>query len=430
MRHVLLAVLALSGCLQHDPVATGGDTGADAGVATADAPTGTRTGTPDPSGDGATVFANGDDPANPFFASLGTNGRACASCHDALAGWSVTPQSLAARFAQSAGADPVFRPVDGAVSPTADVSTPAARMSAYALLLARGVFRIGRPIPDGAEFTLVAVDDPYGFASAAELSLFRRPMPSTNLRFNATIMWDGREPTLAQQATDATLGHAQATAAPADQIAAIVTFESGLFTAQTYDNGAGDLTLAHGGPLALSTQPYTPGAIDPQATFTLYGAWANDPNPRRAAIARGELLFNTRPFQIHGVGGMPDRQVTCSTCHDTPNVGSHSSPLPLDIGVSDAARRAPTLPLYTLRNLATNTTIQTTDPGLALTTGKWADIGRFEVPGLRGLAMRPPYFHSGLAATLQDVVGFYDTRFGIHLAPNERADLVAFLSAL
>ncbi len=45
----------------------------------------------------------------------------------------------------------------------------------------------------GAEFELVAVDDPYGHASAQDLSLFRRPLPATNLKFLSTVMWDGRE---------------------------------------------------------------------------------------------------------------------------------------------------------------------------------------------------------------------------------------------
>jgi len=428
MRTALLVVVVVSGCVQREQAASAPDGGTTA--TSPDASPGTRSGTPDPSGDGDTVFATGDEPTNPFFASLGTNGRSCASCHDANVGWTVTPQELAARFAQSDGTDPVFRPIDGAVSPNADVSTSAARSTAYALLLAKGVFRVGRPMPDGAEFALIAVDDPYGYASASELSLFRRPMPSTNLAFDAAIMWDGREPSLSQQAIDATLGHAQAMAAPTEQVPQIVAFESSLFTAQTYDNGAGDLRLAHGGPVALSTQPYTAGVTNPQATFMLYGAWQNDPNPRRASIARGEVLFNTHPFQIHGVGGMPDRQATCATCHDTPNVGSHSSALALNIGISDAMRRPPTLPLYTLQNLTTNATIQTSDPGLALTTGKWADIGKFEVPSLRAVAMRAPYFHDGFAATLQDVVGFYDQRFGLHLSPSDRGDLVAFLSAL
>ena len=43
------------------------------------------------------------------------------------------------------------------------------------------------------QFELAQVDDPYGYASATELSLFRRPLASTNLRFLSTVMWDGRE---------------------------------------------------------------------------------------------------------------------------------------------------------------------------------------------------------------------------------------------
>src|SRR5205814_4185662 len=106
---------------------------------------------------------------------------------------------------------------------------------AFSMLLNRGVIRVGMPVPPDAEFDLIAVDDPYGFASATELSLFRRPLPSTNLRFLNTVMWDGREtlqkllPTnsqeqnlaalrfdLADQANAATRGHAQATHDPTD----------------------------------------------------------------------------------------------------------------------------------------------------------------------------------------------------------------------
>jgi cytochrome c peroxidase len=41
-----------------------------------------------------------------------------------------------------------------------------------------------------------------------------------------------------------------------------------------------------------------------------------------------------------------------------------------------------------------------------------------------------PYFHNGFAATLEDAVDFYETRFGIGLTAQEKADLVAFLKAL
>ena len=48
----------------------------------------------------------------------------------------------------------------------------------------------------------------------------------------------------------------------------------------------------------------------------------------------------------------------------------------------------------------------------------------------RGLAARAPYFHNGSAATLAEVVDFYDTRFAMHLTAQEKADLVAFLRSL
>ena len=51
-------------------------------------------------------------------------------------------------------------------------------------------------------------------------------------------------------------------------------------------------------------------------------------------------------------------------------------------------------------------------------------------PILRGLAARAPYFHNGSAATVQDVVEFYNSRFDIGFTDQQKADLAAFLSAL
>src|SRR5947207_942767 len=43
------------------------------------------------------------------------------------------------------------------------------------------------------------------------------------------------------------------------------------------------------------------------------------------------------------------------------------------------------------------------------------DIGKIKGLVRRGLAARAPYFHNGSAATLPDVVEFYNQRFGIGL---------------
>jgi hypothetical protein len=448
-----IAALFCVGCIADVDIFDGGD---DAPVGSTNAAFGSKNAT----GFGDTFFASGgNDTSNPFFASLGTNGRSCVNCHRQDQGWSITPAGVKARFDATDGQDPLFRTNDGSVSPNADVSTVAARRNAYKLMLSRGLIRVGIAIPAGAEFTLAAVDDPYGFASAAELSLFRRPLPSTNLPFLATIMWDGRETisasnmtsNLAHQAMDATLGHAQATNANSAQMDSIVTFESALFTAQTQDNKAGPLTSngAKGGPQNLVNVSFSIGINDtlspgfnPNA-MTLFDAWKPPAKPsnkkdwqHRYAIYRGQQIFNTRPIAITGVAGLNDLlgqttiTGTCTTCHNTPNVGNHSSSLPINIGIGDASRRTADMPLYTLRRNSNGQTVQTTDPGRALITGKWADIGKFKGPILRGLQLRPPFFHDGSAATLQDVINFYNTRFAMGLTTQEQSDLLAFLQAL
>jgi hypothetical protein len=431
--------------------------------------------TPDRTGVLRTITPDGSplDFSNPFFQSLGTNGRSCVSCHVPSTGWTISPAEVQSRFERTRGLDPIFRTNDGSNSPRADVSTVAARRAAYSMLLNNGLIRIGLAIPAGAEFDLVEVDDPYGFASAAELSLFRRPIPSTNLRFITGVMWDGRESfpplgtfpivatnsasqnalalfeDLKHQANDATMGHAQGAPLTEAQRVAIVTFELDLATAQQDHRGAGVLTAsgAQGGPAYLALQDFyvtindVLGAdvlthrFDPRA-MTLYDSWAGSRNPRRAAIARGEALFNAVRINITGVGGLNDDlgvaliRGSCTSCHDTPNVGNHSVALPIDIGLTDEQFRTPDMPLYTLRNRVTGQLRKTSDPGRALLSGKWKDIGKFKGPVLRGLAARAPYFHNGLATDLGAVVDFYDTRFSIGFMDHEKADLVAFLEAL
>src|ERR1051325_4196050 len=186
-----------------------------------------------------------------FFKSLGINGRSCATCHQPQDAWSVTPQNIQARFLFSSGKDPIFRTVDGANCPSADVSTVEKRRQAYSLLLKKGLIRVSLAVPTTADFSIQDIQDPYNCpeTNSVTAALYRRPLPSTNLGFLATVMWDGRETVkgapiaddLATQAVDATLGHAEAAQAPtADQVADIVAFESALYTAQVYDTRAGN----------------------------------------------------------------------------------------------------------------------------------------------------------------------------------------------
>ena len=416
-----------------------------------------------------------------FFQSLGTNGRSCGTCHRAAEGFGISAAEVSLRFLLTGGTDPIFRTNDGSnCDHDIDVATIEGRRQAYSLLTSRGLIRIALAAPAGADFTVIAVQNPYGCGDTQTLSMYRRPLPSTNLRFLSAVMWDGREsavPTgtqkitlatnpadlladLAHQAIDATTGHAQGAVPTAAQVQDIVNFEMALTTAQGYDYEAGSLTSsgAAGGPVAIASQPFYIGINDPlgndkpgttfnPAIFNLFSAWANLPqqsgffglqNARRASIARGEALFNSRPINITGVGGLNDVlgvasiPGTCGTCHSSPNVGNHSFPLPINIGVGDLTSPLDVsyLPVFTIRHNATGEILSTTDPGRALVTGLWSDVGKVKGPILRGLAARAPYFHNGSALSLSDVVTFYNKRFSIGFTAQEQQDLVAFLSAL
>jgi cytochrome c peroxidase len=407
---------------------------------------------------------------NAFFDSLGTNGRACVTCHTPEDGFSVSAANIAARFEESCGTDPIFRTVDGSNNPSADVSTLDAKRAAYSLLLQRGVIRIQLPIPATAQFKLVGVDDPYGNSTAQGLSLFRRPLPSTNLKFNPLIMFDAREPSLIAQARNATIGHAEGAAPDDATLQSIVDFESSLFTSQVLVFGMGSTSAegAEGSPRDVAATPFAlnenrtfpacasttpptcnagPVSVATNDVFTLFTSWATSTNETRKAVARGEVVFNTKRFVDPAVG--PAQPVTCSNCHNAGNVGTFSGgltpPAPPFGGFPTVAISAPPfragLPLYTLASLpgATSPTgapipegtiIKTTDPGMAMRSGLWRDINRFKTPGLRGLASHAPYFHNGLAPTLEAVVDHYNTQFVIGMTDQEKSDLTAFLRSL
>jgi len=460
---------------------------------------------PDPAGLLETLSTTGKiDRRGAFFQSLGTNGRACGTCHIPDQAFGLSAAAAARTFARTRGKDPLFAPVDGANCPDARRDDAAA----HSLLREHGVFRISIPLPASAQFTISVAHDPYGCAitldpktGQEDVSVYRRPLPATNLAFLSAVMVDGRETVaplddgttflanlkadLKQQALDATTGHAQALKPPTDgQLTEIVGFELGLYTAQSLDWRAGRLESggAHGGPRALSTQEYFPGINDSlggnptgapfdPSSMDLFAAWDSPAIPAtpeaarldgaRRAIAEGEKIFDTAPLVITDVRGLNDNPALgkpeaivahCSTCHDAPDVGGHSLPVPLDIGTSHSALPSmesdprvaaalaqlsmPDLPVYLISGCldpadpTRSVPFYTSDPGRALITGKCSDLNRIKGPILRGLAARAPYFHNGAAADLAQVVSFYDQRFQMHLTPQQKSDLTAFLAAL
>lgn len=441
----------------------------------------------DPSGVlGTNHWSGPHDENGPFFQSLGTNGRSCATCHVPADAFGLSAAQAESTYQRTQGHDPLFAPVDAAACPAATDGHPLN----FDLLRKHGLFRIALPLAPHPQFTISVVHDPYGCAlvtdpasGALTISVYRRPLPATNLAFLTAVQFDGRETVaplndpqthvanliadLKHQALDATLGHAEASTTPTDaQLMQIVAFEGVTNSAQAADDHAGRLNSegAAGGPDSLSTTEFFPGINDPlggnpsgapfsPSAFTLYANWQNSPDPHRASIARGEEIFNTHPLHIANVRGLNDAlnqpvvDGTCTTCHDAPNVGNHSLPLPLEIGTSRSAQldadpqiqaalsrlSMPDLPVFEIvcnEGPDAGEITYTSDPGKATLTGLCTDVGRGKGPILRGLAARAPYFHNGSAATLDQLVEFYNQRFQMDLGDQEKRDLVAFLNSL
>ena len=360
-----------------------------------------------------------------YFQAQGTNGRSCASCHIPEEAWGINPGTLQQLFDETGGTHPVFNELD-ANNPDVidDNSTVEEKLAAYSMLLSRGVFRRGGAPRANSEWELIAVEDPHGYANLNRLVHWRRTMPTINFALGSSnINWDGgnsvgsdQHAGLVNQATRNVTGGQQGAPAPPEVIADIVAFEESLFTAQLVVPGAGRLDSdgARGGPEALSTMPRAAGRFD------LFDAWVNHVNPRRAQIARGQALFNNT-----NAGGR-----SCLACHNSANNGTNTGNLLFDVRTASAEARTPDLPLYTFRNRTTGETRRLTDAGRGQVTGLWNDLGRFKTPTVRALAARAPYFHNGIAPTLDAVVRHYETHLGFVFTDEERADLVAFLNAL
>ncbi len=228
---------------------------------------------------------------HPFFTALGTNGRACVTCHQPTWGMSVSASGLADRWHATDGKDPVFAAFDGSNCP----GLPQDKESSHSLLLKRGLFRIPLAWPprnaDGSpksvEFTIEVVRDPtgcntsreYGLKSAEPtVSVYRRPRMAANLKYvvsggtpivlktgklsdvdpetglpvSMNLMSDAREPSLKTQVVSAIMGHEQARNTPTrQQIEKIVEFESQVYVAQAAHIFGGPLAVP-GGPPALS----------------------------------------------------------------------------------------------------------------------------------------------------------------------------------
>jgi hypothetical protein len=389
---------------------------------------------------------------HPFFTPLGSNGRACVTCHQPSSAMSLSVELIRGRWADTGGKDPLFAAIDGSNCP----NLPQGKEESHSLLLERGLIRIALPWPPVTasgqpvkpDFRIEVVRDPTGCnKTPASISVYRRPRVAANLKYIAlptgvNLMADGREPSLPSQAISAALVHEQAPAAPTPaQVQQIEDFERQLFMAQHSDSEGGLLGEPGGPPLLgadnLASGVAGAGAVPAAGNLAAsFDPWRKLAAPSlavrqrafRESVLRGVDLFASREFSL-----ADGKRATCATCH-RPGINRV-----IDIGTTNlpTAKESPELPLFRITCDASapphpqlGRTFLTQDPGRALITGKCADAGSILMQQFRGLAARAPYFANGSAADLIELVDFYDRRFKIGLTGKEKQDLANLLSIL
>ncbi|MBS1876564.1 MAG: hypothetical protein JSU00_25335 [Acidobacteria bacterium] len=322
---------------------------------------------------------------HPFFKALGSNGRACVTCHQPSNAMSLSVANIRDRWETTGGKDPLFAAIDGSNCPSLPQSDP----RSHSLLLNRGLFRVALPWPPAniqPDFRIQVLRDPTGCnAGKGEISVYRRPRMSANLPdlvpgpAGAVLMADGRAADLRAQAIDAALVHEQAHSAPdAESLRRILDFEGQVYATQYAD--------VRGGLLSQLSEP----ATGVQQSF-------------RNSATRGKLVFGERCASCHQPGTNRWRRLESSNLPD----------LPLFRVTCDSGK-----------------VIETQDPGRGLITGRCADVGAIVIPQFHGLASRPPYFSNGSAATLTDLIASYEKRLGITLTPTQKEDLANYLLTL
>jgi hypothetical protein len=363
---------------------------------------------PNEAGAVTTLNANGPiaTQGHAFFTPLGSNGRACVSCHQPADAMSLSVQTIRERWQATQGKDPLFAPIDGANCP----NLPQGEEASHSLLLKQGLFRIARPWPpqDAAghvikpEFSIEVVrdatgcntDTTYGLKSSTPtISVFRRPRPVANLKYilaagfpfdpknglplrrdpqtgeymSGNLLSDGRALTLPAQMVDAMRSHLQTNGNPTpEQLKQILDFEQQVYSAQSHDKWDAALTEggAEGGPEALFKS--RAGMLQnaqrapiwkeflPWKTST--SATSPEQQKFRESVARGAELFVKRMFLISGSTGINSMGFgspvlnSCAMCHNMQSVGIDVAPGQVDLGTTNDpwAKPAPELPLFKL----------------------------------------------------------------------------------
>ncbi|WP_026993990.1 cytochrome-c peroxidase [Flectobacillus major] len=248
----------------------------------------------------------------------------------------------------------------------------------------------------------LAFADTVQFSTGVDGAPTDRNTPSAmNLAGRIHLFWDGRSNSLEEQAIQPIISPIEMNL-PIEQAVARLNEDKvysrafkKIYKSQATEKLLGDALAAYQKTLETANTPYD--------------RYINgDDSAMSAEAIRGRLLF---------IG-----KANCSNCH---------------AGEDFTADRFKNIGLFDGKKL--------NDIGRFKITKDSSHLGHFKVPGLRNVAITPPYMHNGMFKTLREVIEYYNqpdaiVRNGINrdlslsaplnLTKSEIADLEAFLRAL
>jgi cytochrome c peroxidase len=209
------------------------------------------------------------------------------------------------------------------------------------------------------------------------------------------FFWDGRSPTLQEQATHPLLGaNEMANADAADAVAKLARAAYADEFRRVYGTDIFDRPDAAFAALTLSLQAYQREDTDFRSFTSKYDEFLRGNVRLAAQELRGLALFND------------PTKGNCQACHPSARAADGSFPLFTDFSYDNLG--VPRNP-----EIVANADPAYFDLGLCARPdlpGRTDLCGAFKVPSLRNVGLRQAYFHNGRFKTVKEVVTFYVQR--------------------
>jgi cytochrome c peroxidase len=305
-------------------------------------------------------------------------------------------------------------------------------VTADKVALGRSLFYDKRLSRDGTVSCATCHDPAHGFSDGKKVSegvqgkKGTRNAPTVlNTAFNEFQFWDGRAASLEEQSKGPMVNPVEMAAESHDAVVKSVRAIPA-YAAELRRVFGREATIDD---IAAAIATFERSALSGDSAFDRF--IAGDKGALSASAQRGWELWNGK--------------ARCNTCHPfgdaTPNFSDNKFH---NIGV--AAKNRDFAGLARKAAGAGDPQALAFSPdfselGRFVTTKQPKDIGAFKTPGLRDVALTPPYMHDGSEATLLDVVVFYDKGgepnpnldggiVPLKLTDQEKQDLVAFMESL